>query len=275
MELYFSDNMDRNRFDTRIHFGGKSLEPLPPGHVYGPSACNAYLLQYCLEGKGIMEVDGNRISLVKGDLIVTFPGQIRYERADSQEPWAFLWVGLTGESTNLFFQQMGMTQENPVLPDCASSPIPALMEQLVVTDNEPGFHNDFLLGSKLFAFFGTCLRLHKERDAAPSAGFAYVRKAVAFLDANYTRQDLSVTELAQHLGLNRSYLYEVFKANTGLSPQEYLTRLRIRKSCELLQQPQTTAADAAYCVGYEPSVFAKAFKRAMGMTPGQYKKCYK
>ena len=42
-----------------------------------------------------------------------------------------------------------------------------------------------------------------------------------------------------------------------------------------VQLPQITAAYAASAVGYEPSVFSKAFQKVMGMTPGQYKRNYK
>lgn len=275
MELYFPDAAERNSFAASVHIRGKSLERLPPGHVFGPSTGSSWLMQYCLEGQGIMEVEGKPIPLEKGDCIVTFPGQTRYERADDNDPWAFLWISLRGESTRQFFEQMGLTPENPVLPGCGRSRIPMLMEQLVETSGSQGLQDDFMLASRLFAFFDACLRFRQEQEKLAGSGSAYVEKAEAYLRENYTRQALTVAELARHLGLNRSYLYEIFKAHTGLSPQEYLTRLRIRKSCELLQLPQITAASAAYSVGYEPSVFSKAFKRAMGMTPAQYKRNYK
>lgn len=275
MELYFSGDAGTNRFHASVHIRGKSLEPLPPGHVFGPTTGSSFLMQYCLEGRGVMEVDGNRFPMKKGDCIVTFPGQTRYERADSREPWAFLWISLTGDSAGQFFHRMGLTPLSPVLPDCGRTRIPVLMEQLVETAGAEDLQNDFLLGSRLFAFFDACLKLRQERERSADTGAGYTEKALAYLHANYTRQALTVAELARYLGLNRSYFYELFKGQTGLSPQEYLTRLRIRKSCELLQQPQVTAADAAYSVGYEPSVFSKAFKRTMGMTPGQYKRSYK
>ena len=275
MELYFPDAAERNSFAASVHIRGKSLEQLPPGHVFGPSTGSGWLMQYCMEGRGIMEVDGIDIPMEKGDCIVTFPGQTRYERADEKDPWAFMWISLKGESTRQFFEQMGLTPENPVLPGCGRSRIPVLMEQLVESTGAQGMQNDFMLASRLFSFFDACLRFRQEREKHNGIGESYVEKAEAYLNANYTRQELTVAGLAKLLGLNRSYLYEVFKAATGLSPQEYLTRLRIRKSCELLQMPQVTAASAAYSVGYEPSVFSKAFKRVMGMTPARYKRNYK
>lgn len=275
MELYFRDMMERNSFDVRVHFRGKSLEQLPPGHVFGPASGTDWLMQYCLEGRGVMEVDGNRFPIKKGDCIVTFPGQTRYERADLQDPWAFLWISLTGESVRQFFHQMGLTPQSPVLPDCEHTGILPLMEQLVETAVADDVQSGFMLGSRLFAFFDICLQLHQERERLNVSGVTYVERATAYFSANYARQELTVAEVARYLGLNRSYFYELFRQQIGVSPQAYLTRLRIRKSCQLLQQPQITAAAAAELVGYEPSVFTKAFNRVMGMTPGQYKRNYK
>ena len=261
-------------FAVSLHICGKSPEALPPGHVFGPVTGGTWLLQYCTTGRGIMEVEGREIPLQKGDCILTFPGQTRYERADNADPWGFLWLSFQGESAGRFFEKMELTRQDPVLPGCAGTKIPELMEEIVAAADAAGLQNDFLLGARIFRFFDSCLRIRQGLGKnAPTGG--YVERAIAYLNAQYTRQELTVAELARFLGLNRSYLYEIFKGDTGLSPQEYLTRLRIRKSCELLQLPQTTAADAAYSVGYEPSVFAKAFKRAMGMTPGQYKRNYK
>ena len=275
MELCFSDSTERNCFGVNLHICGKSLEQLPAGHVFGPTTGSTWLMQYCLEGRGVMEVEGVPILLEKGDCIVTFPGQTRYERADEQDPWAFLWISLTGESSRRFFQRMGLTPQSPLLHGCSRSRIPVLMEQIVTAAGEPGLYDDFMLGSRIFAFFDACLRFRQEQQKRTGSGGAYTEKAEAYLNANYTDPSLTVAGLARHLGLNRSYLYEIFKADTGLSPQEYLTRLRIRKSCELLQLPQITAAYAASAVGYEPSVFSKAFQKVMGMTPGQYKRNYK
>lgn len=273
----FSGDTERNTYTLKLYGYGKSPERLPPGHVFGPVTGTAWLLQYCVEGQGVIEMDGASVPLKKGECIVTFPGQQRTERADAQDPWAFLWISLQGESAGHFFEKMGLTPEAPVLPNCGRSNIPTLMDQIVDMADAMGYQDDFMLGAKLFAFFDACLRFRQEMGQPSRTGSSggYAEQAVYYLNMHYTRTDLTVAELAKQLGLNRSYLYEVFKAETGVSPQEYLTRLRIRKSCELLQLPQVTAASAAYSVGYEPSVFSKAFKRTMGMTPAQYKRNYK
>lgn len=102
----------------------------------------------------------------------------------------------------------------------------------------------------------------------------YVSSPYIYYTTLVTEQ-VTIASLAKQLGLNRSYLYEIFKEIKGISPQEYLTQLRIRKACALLQIPGVSVTSAACSVGYEPSVFSKAFKRVMGINPAAYKKQYK
>ena len=78
--------------------------------------------------------------------------------------------------------------------------------------------------------------------------------------------------LAQLLGLNRSYLYRIFKEYMGISPQAYLMKIRIEHACNLLIMPQHSVTSIAYQVGYEPLSFTRAFKNATGITPQEYRK---
>lgn len=277
-ESLFSSRISQSSFAVGLESYGKSPQVLPPNHVYGPILESSYLLQYCMEGCGIIEVDGRKIPLKKGDCVVTFPGQLRLELADSQDPWAFIWISLHGESAETFFARMGLTPQNPVLRNCEATLIPEKMEQIVNTADEVGFQGDFLLGSKILQFFDECLRAHpestKQKKPLQRPCEVYVEQAAYYLNMHYSRDTLTIASLARQLGLNRSYLCEIFKQIKGVPPQEYLTKLRIEKACALLRISQVSVTSAACSVGYEPSVFSKAFKRAMGMTPREYKQQY-
>jgi AraC-like DNA-binding protein len=87
---------------------------------------------------------------------------------------------------------------------------------------------------------------------------------------HFTENNISVEKVANDIGIDRSYFYEIFKESMGMSPKEYLTYLRIKKSKELLKMPNATVTNVAYSVGYEPSVFSKAFKSATGISPMIY-----
>lgn len=246
---------------------------LPAGHVYGPALSNAYLLQYCSEGCGELEVDGKVFPVKHGECVVTFPGQTRIERADEKDPWALTWIGLSGHSADSFFEKLGLTPDNLLITHCEQSHIPLRLREVIDIADKAGFQYDFLLGMRLFAFMEECISSKAAREEKlQTAGVAdsYVAQAIYYMNMQYMKKEISVQALADHVGLNRSYFYEVFKQQTGMSPQEYLTQFRIKKACEYLRLPQATVTSVAYSVGYEPSTFCRAFKNVMGITPREY-----
>ena len=99
----------------------------------------------------------------------------------------------------------------------------------------------------------------------------YVEEALTYLESNYA-YDVSVQDLADSIGLNRSYLHRLFKSATGSSVQEYLLDLRIRKACSLLKSTDLPVAIISLSVGYEDTLyFSRLFKRKKGVSPSRYR----
>ncbi len=81
----------------------------------------------------------------------------------------------------------------------------------------------------------------------------------------------TVEELAQRAGMSRSSFALRFKETVGESPMEYLTRWRMLKAGDRLQNSNESIAEIALSLGYESeSAFSTAFKRVMGCSPRQY-----
>jgi len=268
----FNTSMNGNTFDLTFDGGGIG-ERLPAGNVHGPTFNNTYFFQYCSAGCGELE-EGEHIFKIKaGECIVSFPGQTRIERADKKEPWAFTWISLRGKTAASFFAKLGITPENPIITHCDQSNIPILLSEIIKAAATVDLRRDFVLGARLFEFFDEISRIYAAKsNSSSSTRDIYVAQAQNYLNMHYSQMNVTIKSVAEAIGLNRSYLYEIFKNKTGLSPQEYLTKLRINKACEFLRLPKTSVTSVAYSVGYEPSVFSKAFKKAIGITPIEYKR---
>ena len=79
--------------------------------------------------------------------------------------------------------------------------------------------------------------------------------------------------MAEQLHLDRSQLFRVVKRETGLSPQQYLTRYRLRESLRLLRETELPITEVVYSVGFEDlSHFSRCFKREYGVSPRQYRR---
>lgn len=243
---------------------------LPPNNVCGPFINKYYILQYIPSGCGKMTIDDVVYNLHAGDCVLLFPGQIRKEEADGKSPWSFIWLDLMGRSVDAFVKLSGITRENPVVHNCDATRIPAIMEEMA--QNTDMFHDPnrvFRLGAKIFELFD---ELSGIRSCQPAYVYDnYVDQAVFYLESHSQDKTLTIDSVSKFVGLNRSYLYKLFKEKMGMSPQEYLTHYRINKACVLLLLPQATIVTIAASVGYDPFVFSKTFKRIMGMSPSEYR----
>ena len=83
----------------------------------------------------------------------------------------------------------------------------------------------------------------------------------------------TVASLASEAGMSRSAFALRFKELIGESPLEYLTRWRMYRGSDLLRESDRKLADVAQAVGYESDgAFHKAFKRVLGIAPGEYRR---
>lgn len=99
----------------------------------------------------------------------------------------------------------------------------------------------------------------------------YVEEALRYIENNYAHQ-VNIRVIADHLNIERTYLYRLFKDITGTSPQEYLLDFRIRRACSLLRGTDLPISDIARSVGYDDALyFSRLFRQKKGRTPTQYR----
>ena len=95
----------------------------------------------------------------------------------------------------------------------------------------------------------------------------------SFLQENVS-QPITNTILSEKFGFVPSYLSKLFKAYKGMSPTEYLTKLRIERAKKLIKSnPHILSKQIAAEVGYsDPLYFSKIFKKETGVWLSEYKK---
>lgn len=110
------------------------------------------------------------------------------------------------------------------------------------------------------------------RQEGRQKGNPLIASALDYLYQHY-RENLSLTELAEKLAVNPSYLSRLFKKETGKNFLEILTEYRIRKAKYLLEQPGSRVIEVCEQVGYSDyTYFYQVFKRLENMSPSEYKK---
>ncbi|TVY06741.1 response regulator transcription factor [Paenibacillus cremeus] len=85
-------------------------------------------------------------------------------------------------------------------------------------------------------------------------------------------EEVSLEEVAEHIGLNASYFSQLFKQSTQETFVQYRTRRRMEKAKKLLEQPHYRITDISGEVGYaDHPHFTKTFKKYAGCLPSEYR----
>ncbi|MBQ8818331.1 MAG: helix-turn-helix transcriptional regulator [Clostridia bacterium] len=95
--------------------------------------------------------------------------------------------------------------------------------------------------------------------------------AIKFMSANLS-ENLSIEEIAAHVGYSSSYLNYLFKTYTKLTPHAYYTYLKIEEAKRLLQHTSKTVDQISKDLGFaKTSQFINTFKNMCNITPGKYR----
>ena len=85
-------------------------------------------------------------------------------------------------------------------------------------------------------------------------------------------ENLTVNDITEGVFLSPTYVSLLYKQETGKTLFEYLTKVRIDRAKELLQDPRNKFYEVCHAVGYtDPSHFSKVFKKMTGFTPSAYR----
>lgn len=98
-----------------------------------------------------------------------------------------------------------------------------------------------------------------------------VKKACDYINENYMR-DISLDDVAQKVDISSYYLSKLFKEEEGVNFIDYITDLRIKEACRLMDQSTLSIRDIGAKVGYlDPNYFSRAFKKNTGKSPSEYR----
>ena len=101
----------------------------------------------------------------------------------------------------------------------------------------------------------------------------FMSRLNAILEQNISNGDLSVDDVASQLNMSRSVYFKKLKALTGLSPNEFLKSMRMKRAADLIDTNQHSIMEISMMVGInDPHYFSKCFKQYFHMTPTEWKK---
>lgn len=126
------------------------------------------------------------------------------------------------------------------------------------------------------ALFGLTLRAAMHGRQAPAGMLALAAHPrlceVAVRIVRAPAQDWTIEEMAEIAHMSRSSLIRSFGAAAGMTPVEFVTRVRIAEASRLLKETEQSVAAIGEAVGYaSEAAFQRAFKRETDLTPAAWR----
>lgn len=243
-------------------------EKCDPSHSFGPAVRPHYLLHFILNGQGTYYEAGNEHKLKAGDGFLITPGKTTYYIADYKDPWEYCWIGFDGYEAKNILLNCGLTETNLIIHVATQEIKDCFLKLNQIFDSNTG--NTYTFISYLYQIFSYMLQNAKQNN--PSKIDPYLDQALSYISNNYI-YDIKINDLAQFIGIDRTYLYKIFKENKNVAPQQYLINYRLQAACSLLKETKLTVTEIAYSCGFKdaPS-FNKHFKKRYYITPLEFRK---
>ncbi len=227
-------------------------------------------LHFITHGAGDVIHQNQRYSLSAGDAFCFFPDQCYHYKDYHGQPWRYTWLSLHGHQAAALCQQLGFHPDNPVQRSMSINAI-----QHVIREIDSAFrsedHSEFFPQSAAWQLIDHLQSQQRVRSNTAHEQLAQVLKRI--LDEEYAQADISITQIAQDLQVDRSTLFRHFQARYDIAPKAYLEQQRMRHAQALLRGHHLQIKEIAQHCGYEdPQYFSRAFRKHAGVAPSAYAK---
>lgn len=271
MQLYTNSNDFYSNIDAMIYNNG--YEECEPGHFYGPAVRKSFMIHYITEGRGIYKVNNKIYHLKRGDAFLIRPGEEIFYQADQSNPWCYGWIGMQGVKIEAYLKRTTFAT-TPVIHYSKDDQLSFLYIKMQKAYTSGSNSRDLLLNSVLYELLhflvdnfpnNECKNSNTEED--------YVQEAINYCFTNLDKK-IQVSDIAVHLGLNRSYLARLFKKNVGVSLKKYILKIKLNEADKLLNETTLPINIIARSIGFDdPLYFSRLYKEKKGICAKEYRKC--
>jgi AraC-like DNA-binding protein len=230
-----------------------------------------YSIEYVVQGKGMLRMNGVETRLLPGSVFAYRPRVPHTITTDRDDPIVRYFVSFIGQDAERIMGEP-VLGPNSVASVHDTQPIHDLCEEIVETGIRGG-----VMASRLCVGLLEMLSLRIEEQThndAPARGRArqsFERCRNILREQFHTLQ--SVAELAAITELDPAYLTRLFIRFVREGPHDMLIRLKMTEAAGHLAGKPCTVKEAAMSVGYtDPYYFSRVFKKYYGMPPAKFRR---
>lgn len=231
-------------------------------------------LFYVISGKGSFVVNNEEFDVEEDDLIIINPNVTHTEKSKDDSPLEYIKLGIEGLQFISFMNQMENEDYSVHNYHEFKHEILFYLKTLISEMNRQEEQYEEICQNLLEVLIINMIRRTKANlVVAPSQK---IIKECHFIEQyinKHYHEDITLELLSEKAYMNKFYLVHAFKQYKGISPINYLIRLRIQQAKELLETTNYSIASISDSCGFSSqSYFSQVFKKSCGMTPNAYRK---
>lgn len=223
-------------------------------------------LLYVEQGSLHSVADGRELHLQQGDLVIYGPNQWHMQYADTD---------VSPRCLRIFFEMQGDLKVLQNRKFTASGVVEQVLAQLLQEQERTENYADEMILALLNQLILLLMRqtAGKPEPVSRMQGeYRIILRSQMFVSA-HVWEDLSVPFVAHHVDMSPSYLTALFHKHLGISPGEYIRRVKLQESKHLIRENKLNFTEIAAELQYSTvHHFSRQFKEKFGMTPSEYAK---
>ena len=238
-----------------------------PGYCLTRESFDSFLVMYIQSGALTLTFEGRTRSVTAGSFVLL--DCYKLHAYSTTTGWECIWCHFDGAVARGYYNAVTGRLGNVFT---LADEYPALWKLNMILE---ALRSGAPVREPLLAKYLTDLLTHFLLSSPSTAGDAdhsLIAEQITAYIAEHFSEDLTVEALAARANMSLYHFIRIFRRETGFTPHEYILNTRIATAKYLLKNTRLSVKSICYFTGFSSeSVFCGAFKRAAGLTPGQYR----
>ncbi|MGO4545150.1 AraC family transcriptional regulator [Paenibacillus sp. 2TAB23] len=244
-----------------------------PNYHIGPRFIAYYSLHFVHAGQVTLRIDQEEIVLKQGGLFALFPNSIHeYYITPCEKPaLRMFWIAAEGKQMPSITSRLGLTLKHPYIENFFNQDLEQSFFQFAHEWKHLVKQDDLSLTQAFYSLLNQIVRLSKPIKASSQTD-DWLTTSLDYIHLYY-KEGITITDIADHVGIHRSHFSNVFHQKVGIRPHRYLTNLIMQEALRIVNTTLLPISHIALSLGYSDIYsFTHAFKSYHGQPPSSYRK---
>lgn len=229
-----------------------------------------YQILYVAKGKAYFEMKGKEVLIEEGEIVIYKPYEEQNYRYDLNDKSNIYWIHFSGNNVEKLLNNIELASDMVYNIGFKEKYI-KLWEDIIMEIQSNRLYYNEIINGYLTELLVCMARGVYEYKNNLSKTHEIIQKAISDMH-NTQNNSMNVKLYAKNYNMSVCWFIKNFKEITGMTPNQYISRVKVNKAKELLIETGFNITEVAYMLGFEsPFYFSKVFKKITGVPPKEWK----